>query len=109
VSAAPERLIWAVEQLDLQRAKLEPGAHHKIFAFNVGTLRRQPEQLEKLRAPLAKTGALYLFEQPPSAAMTASVANGFLHALREANFEVRDVLFGELQPAAVVCVIAKRA
>jgi hypothetical protein len=93
---------------ELERMKLEPGAYDEIFAFNVGALRRQPAQLEKLRGALAKAGRLYLFEQPPSAAMTAGVAKDFLSALQAARFEVRDVVFGEFEPAAVVCVIATR-
>jgi len=91
----------------LERAKLERQRFHKIFAFNVGSLRKDGStEVAALTKVLRRNGALYLFEQPPSAAMTAKVADGWLRVLHENGFVVRDVVFHELTPAPAVCVVA---
>jgi trans-aconitate methyltransferase len=94
----------------LSRAALDGERFHTIFAFNVGALRKPgATDLATLAAHLRPKGQLLVFEQPPSAAMTAGVAEGWLEALKENGFAVRDIVLKELSPAPVVCVIASRA
>jgi precorrin-6B methylase 2 len=94
----------------LRAAKLEPRRFHKIFAFNVGSLRKDTSgELGLLLDALRPDGQICLFEQPPSAAKTGSVADGLLQALHNNGFRPRDVVFHELKPAPVVCLIASLA
>jgi len=94
----------AIEKVDLGARRF-----HKIFAFNVGALRRDlASELARLTRALRPKGTLRLFEQPPLDALTASVADGLVRALQEQGLVVRDVIFKELKPAPVVCVIASK-
>jgi ubiquinone/menaquinone biosynthesis C-methylase UbiE len=91
----------------LQAAKLDGRRFHKIFAFNVGSLRKDGgAELARAAKVLRPNGVLQLFEQPPAAGKTASVAEGWLHALQANGFVVRDVVFHESSPAPVVSVVA---
>ena len=94
----------------LQAAKLDRHRFDKIFAFNVGSLRKDTSsELGLLLEALQPNGQLCLFEQPPSAAKTGSVADALLQALSTNGFTVRDIVFHELKPAPVVCLIASIA
>jgi protein-L-isoaspartate O-methyltransferase len=94
----------------LRAAKLDGRRFHKIFAFNVGSLRKDTSgELGLLLQALRPDGQLCLFEQPPSAAKTGSVAEQLLQALYNNGFRPRDVVFHELKPAPVVCLIASLA
>lgn len=94
----------------LRAAELEPRRFHKIFAFNVGSLRKDESgELALLMQALRPDGQLCVFEQPPSAAKTGSVADQLLSVLHKNGFMPRDVVFHELKPAPVVCLIASLA
>lgn len=93
----------------VESAELGSRRFHKIFAFNVGSLRNGlATELPRLSRALRAKGTLVLFEQPPSAALTAEVADGWLRALQGQGLTVRDVILADMKPAPVVCVIAER-
>lgn len=94
----------------VEAAELGSRRFNKIFAFNVGSLRNGlATELPRLTRALRAHGSLVLFEQPPSAAQTAEVAESWLRALQDQGLTVRDIILKELEPAPVVCVIADKS
>jgi ubiquinone/menaquinone biosynthesis C-methylase UbiE len=96
--------------VSLQAAKLEGRRFHKVFAFNVGSLRKEGStELARLARFLRPNAQIFMFEQPPAPAKTAGVADGWMHALKANGFVVRDLVFHDLSPAPVVCAVAALA
>lgn len=82
--------------------------YNKIFAVNVNVFWMEAKkELERIRQLLLPEGKLYLFNQPPSSAKIAYIAERTQQQLMEHGFDVAEILGQELQPASCVCVIGK--
>ena len=97
------------ETAELERAELPAGAFDKVFAVNVATFRRRPEEaLRVARRVLAPGGALYLFEQsPPSMRADPESPARLAALLARHGFSAETVHAGAAVPGHSAGVIAR--
>lgn len=92
----------------LDKADLSPVGFNKIFAVNVNLFWMQPaRELAIIKALLLPGGAVYLFNQPPSASKINNIADKTAQNLLDAGFSIKQVIIEELNPVPAVCAIAQ--
>jgi ubiquinone/menaquinone biosynthesis C-methylase UbiE len=95
----------------LERAELEPGAFDIAFAVNVAALWRDAAAtLPVVRRTLASGGRLAVFHQAPGwpdAAAAAASGEELAATLARHGFEVEGIRAADLEPGAIVGVIAR--
>jgi cyclopropane fatty-acyl-phospholipid synthase-like methyltransferase len=80
----------------------------KVFAINVGLFRTHAvREAVVLRRALKPRGALYLFQQHPSAARTRVVTYDLSGALERNGFTIRTVLAKGAGASSMTCIVAE--
>jgi SAM-dependent methyltransferase len=80
----------------------------KVFAINVRLLRTDAaREAAALRRLLEPSGALYLFQQHPSARRTRAVTDKLRASLEQNGFVVREVLSKGAGDSAMTCIVAQ--
>jgi SAM-dependent methyltransferase len=96
----------AFHAVALADAELGDDRFDKVFAVNVRLFRADAaREADVLRRALAPLGALYLFQQHPSAGRTRAVTAELTAALERADFAVRNVMTRGGGPAATTCIV----
>jgi cyclopropane fatty-acyl-phospholipid synthase-like methyltransferase len=92
----------------LKDADFSANRFDKVFAINVRLLRTAPAaEADFLRRLLKPTGAMYLFQQHPSAHRTRTVTDELKTALQRNGFAVREVLAKGTGASAMTCIVAE--
>jgi SAM-dependent methyltransferase len=95
---------------DLLNADLPVTHFDKIFLFNLNVFWMDPaDELRKVASLIKPDGKFYIFHQPPPEHNAAEFAAEFKKNLAANGFVVREVLFKELTPVGVTCVISQPA
>jgi trans-aconitate methyltransferase len=96
----------ALQAVALADAELGDERFVKVFAVNVRLFRADAaREANVLRRALAPHGALYLFQQHPSAGRTRAVTAELTAALERAGFAVRNVITRGAGPATMTCIV----
>jgi cyclopropane fatty-acyl-phospholipid synthase-like methyltransferase len=91
----------------LDQADLGHQRFNKIFAINVNVFWMQPaRELAVVRRHLAPRGAFYLIFEPPVRQKSREIADRLTTILPENGYQIREVLFADLQKVSAVCIIA---
>ena len=97
----------AFEAIALGDGDLGDEAFEKAFAVNVRLFRAEAaREAEVLRRALTPNGALYLFQQHPSANRTRAVTDELKVALERNGLVVREVEEVGSGPSTMTCVVA---
>ena len=91
-------------------ADADLGVHRfdKIFAINVRLFRKEPARdAEVLNRALKPSGALYLFQQHPSAERTRAVTQELEIGLERNGFAVREVKQKGTGASTMSCIVTK--
>jgi cyclopropane fatty-acyl-phospholipid synthase-like methyltransferase len=98
------------EAVTLEQADFGVERFDKVFGVHVAALWRSDAGLQAVRAHLAPAGALYLVNQSPgwrSPADAQAFAESVAESLRERGFSVEPPRVADLEPAPVVCLVAR--
>jgi SAM-dependent methyltransferase len=93
---------------ELTKADFGGERFDKVFAVNVRLLRADgAREAAALRRLLEPRGALYLFQQHPSARRTRAVTDELRASLEQNGFVVREVLSKGAGDSAMTCIVAQ--
>ena len=92
---------------NFQEAELGQSHFNKIFAVNVNLFWMNPEhELKIIRDRLLPNGTLYLVNQPPNIDKIRLIEERTCHNLKNAGFQIKQVLVGDQRPVPGICIIA---
>jgi cyclopropane fatty-acyl-phospholipid synthase-like methyltransferase len=93
----------------LDAADLNGQRFDKIFAVNVNLfwVRSSARELDLIRRVLKRTGAMYLFYEPPQAARARAIADNAATFLTGQGFATTTLATTTRPDRAVVCVVAR--
>ena len=98
--------IMTVGELDFKEFEKQT-VFNKVIAFNVNLfLKDSPTEFRILQEILQDNGRLFCFYQFPYM-ITINAASPIAEHLETAGFDTKEILFKDIEPAPVICVIAQ--